>query len=146
LSATFETASLRVDGTMRDGKLDAHELTTPQQREIEHTLQTAVLKTREYPLARYDARVVPNGRDYSLVGELELAGRRLGLSVDARKQGDFYVAEVDLVPSRWGIRQYSALFSTLRVADRVRVAARFRPASDGTNRDGSRERSARAAR
>jgi polyisoprenoid-binding protein YceI len=85
-----------------------------------------VLRVREYPLARYEAQIIGTGPSYELRGELELLGQRRPLELRVETQGELLVAQVELVPSRWGIRQYTALLSTLRVADRVRVEARLR--------------------
>jgi polyisoprenoid-binding protein YceI len=126
LSATFETASLRVDGIIRKGELDRHELDAAQRQEIEHTVQTRILDTRTYPLARFEARTARVGPVLELRGELELLGQRRGVTFSARAEGGDFVADVELVPSRWGIRPYAAMLGTIRLADRVRIVARLR--------------------
>jgi polyisoprenoid-binding protein YceI len=87
LSATFETASLRVDGIIRKGELDRDELDAAQRQEIEHTIRTRILDTRTYPLARLEARTARVGPVLEVRGELELLGQRRGVTFSARAEG-----------------------------------------------------------
>lgn len=125
LSAWFDTNSLQVDGAVQRGAL-APDLLSPAQRdEIERTIRAEVLKSDAYPQARFDGRVTESAGRYQVSGELELVGRRRPLQFEAARQERQVRAELELVPSQWGIRPYTALFSTLRVADRVRVVLRL---------------------
>jgi hypothetical protein len=152
LSATFETESLRVDGAMDGERFDPSKLDAGKRREIEQTLRTVILRTRDYPTAQLEARAasslnaLASGRvaSVTLSGELELVGQRRPLSFEARRHdhglppggpalsaglppgAPELVAEIELAPSRWGIRPYTALLGAIRLADRVRVVARLR--------------------
>jgi hypothetical protein len=123
--AIFEMASLRVDGAMRDGELDPGQLDPDARREIERTMRNRILSSERYPEARLEARARVSGATCAIEGELELVGRRRHVAFEARASGDAWIAEVELIPSRWGIRPYSAMLGAIRLADRVRVVARM---------------------
>ena len=129
LLAVFETGSLRVDGAMHDGKLDRNEIGAADRLEIEGVIRSRILEVDRYPQARLEARARALGTTYSIEGELELVGQRRRIAFEARPveglEGEWQ-AEVELVPSRWGIRPYSALLGAIRLADRLRVVARLR--------------------
>ena len=98
---------------------------------IPQTIDEEVL--RGTPIEFRSTRLVANGSSVQVEGELELAGARapvaFGLSVgDGHVAGSATVRQTD-----WGIKPYSALFGTLKVADEVEVAvdATTRSASDG---------------
>jgi polyisoprenoid-binding protein YceI len=128
LTAVFETASLRVDGTMRDGRLDRSELAERDRLEIEGVIRSRILAVDTYPRARLEAQVRREGAVCSIDGELELLGQRRKIAFEARPTGtsaDEWEAEVALAPSRWGVRPYSAMLGAIRLADRIRVVARL---------------------
>lgn len=129
LVATFETGSLRVDGAMREGTLAAGELSAGDRLEIEGVIRNRILVVDKYPEARLEARVERLGSRAELQGELELLGQRRGVTFEAERvdeAGGDWLAKVELVPSRWGIRPYTAMLGALRLADRVRVVAALR--------------------
>lgn len=121
LTARFDTGSIRLDGIMRRGALDAVALSASDRREIEQTIATRVLDAAHHPSAVLTATLHAEGAGARVRGELDLHGRRAHVESLVRVEGDLLRAEVVLVPSRWGIAPYRAMGGTLKVQDRVRV-------------------------
>ena len=121
LTARFDTRSIRVDGVMRHGALDASAPGESDRREIERTIAGRVLDVARHPSVVLTATLHVEGRGARVRGELELHGRREPIDALVRVDGDQLRAEVVLTPSRWGIAPYRAMGGTLRVQDRVRV-------------------------
>ena len=119
---------LRVEGVMRAGVLDPRGLTAAQYGEIERAVRTEVLHTERFPEAVYRGRCVETSDQFTVAGELELSGRRATLSGQGRRSQHDYHLSLELVPSRWGIAQYRALFGAIRLKDVVRVEVSFREA------------------
>jgi polyisoprenoid-binding protein YceI len=113
---------------MRDGALAAAELSAGDRVEIERVIRSRILATDKYPRARLEARVKRVGSSAELDGELELVGQRRRVTFQAERAAQApheWQARVDLVPSRWGIRPYTALLGAIRLADRIQVVARL---------------------
>jgi polyisoprenoid-binding protein YceI len=63
----------------------------------------------------------PDGSRGTVHGELELAGTRHPISFELRSEDGRLTARATVKQSDWGIKPYSALFGTLKVADEVEV-------------------------
>jgi hypothetical protein len=101
VTVTADPRSLKV----REGTGGMKALDEDDRRNIEQTIDDEVLKGQ--PIAYRD-------------GELELNGRRHPLSVALTETG----GSATIRQSDWGMKPYSALFGTLKVADEVSVEAR----------------------
>jgi len=122
LQADFELASLFVEGPVESGVVRAERFDAATRSEIERTMHEHVLDTRRHPTARFTGSAVPTDSGFEVSGKLELAGQSEPLSFAVRREGTVFRAEFDLVPSRWGIQPYRALFGAIRLRDRLRVA------------------------
>ena len=91
---------------------------------IEQTIDDEVLKGTaiEFRSTRFD------GLPGRVEGELELAGARhpIGFELGPGENGGLTGAAI-VRQSDWGLKPYSALFGTLKVADEVEVAVETRP-------------------
>jgi hypothetical protein len=122
LIGRFETGSLRVDGAIKRGVLDPDGLAAGDRAEIERAIADEVLLCARFPLATLDAEVeVVDATRYALRGQLVLHGRSVRIACAVEPRGERLVAELELVPSHFGISPYRALGGTLALEDRVRV-------------------------
>ncbi len=116
LELDADPASLKV----REGTGGVMELGDDDRREIEQNIVDEVLG--RHPIEFRSASVERAGERLAVRGDLTLAGRsqpvtfELGLAPDGRISGSATVKQTD-----WGIKPYTALFGTLKVADEVRV-------------------------
>ena len=120
ITASFDPRTLRVDGVMRGGALDPGGLSAGDDRKIEATVRDDILKTRSHPSIEFQGRVDGEGDRLHVQGELQLAGRRASIPrAHARRQGDTWILELELQPTRWGVAPYRALAGALKLQDRV---------------------------
>jgi polyisoprenoid-binding protein YceI len=119
VTLTADAKSLRVlEGT---GGIQA--LDDGDKAGIEQTIDDEVLKGTPIEFRSSRIELGANGSQGTVVGELELAGERhpitveLGIGDDGLPTGRATVRQTD-----WGMKPYSALFGTLKVADEVEVA------------------------
>ena len=117
VTATFDLSSLTVTGAMVNGKLSPKSLSASDRKKIEQTMHREVLMTHRYPTAELSGCII----DGQLEGTLTLKGLSSALigpvnSVNARASG-----YVEIKPTQWGIKPYSALFGALKLQDRVRI-------------------------
>jgi hypothetical protein len=103
VTVTADPRSLKV----REGTGGVMALSDDDRRNIEQTIDDEVLKGQ--PIAYGDGKLTLNGHTHPLTVELTETGGRAAI-----KQSD------------WGMKPYSALFGTLKVADEVSVEARLR--------------------
>jgi hypothetical protein len=131
ITASFDPRTLRVDGVMRSGTLDPGGLSASDYRKIEATVRDDVLRTRSSSSIEFTGRLRASGDAVEVQGDLLMAGRRAEIPrARARKQGDAWTLELELVPSRWGIAPYRALAGALKLQDRVLVKVSL-PAAEG---------------
>jgi hypothetical protein len=119
LTLTADPRSLRV----REGTGGIQPLDDEARAGIEQTIDGEVLRGAPIEFRSDALELSPDGRRAGVRGELELAGERhpiafeLAAAEDGRLTGRATVRQSD-----WGMRPYSALFGTLKVADEVEVA------------------------
>jgi polyisoprenoid-binding protein YceI len=118
ISVTADSRSFRViEGT---GGIQA--LGDDDKANIEQTINDEVLKGGTIEFHSTSVEPSADGARMRVRGELELLGNRhpiefeLSAAEDGRVTGSATVKQTD-----WGIKPYSALFGTLKVADEVRV-------------------------
>ncbi|HLM37597.1 MAG TPA: YceI family protein [Gaiellaceae bacterium] len=124
LTLTVDSGSLRVvEGT---GGIQA--LDEDDKAGIAQTIDEEVLRGTPIEFRSGAVELDADGGPRTVTGELELAGRRRPISFelvagdDGRLFGTAVVRQTD-----WGMKPYTALFGTLRVADEVEVAVETRP-------------------
>jgi len=121
LRAELELASLFVEGPVESGVVHAERFDAATRSEIERAMHEHVLDTRRHPTARFTGTATPTDSGFDVSGKLELVGHSEPLSFAVRRENAVFRAELELVPSRWGIEPYRALFGAIRLRDRVRV-------------------------
>ncbi len=128
LEARFFADSLRVECAMKDGREDPGTLRESQKREIEGNIVDEVLHARKHPEIVFRAKcAAPTSaakgavEEQRLEGTLALHGAQRPLRTTARRQGERWIAEVELHQPDFGIKPYSALLGTLKVLPTVRV-------------------------
>jgi hypothetical protein len=116
LTLTADSRSLRVlDGTGGIKRLDDDD-----RANIAKTIDDEVLKGCgiEFRSSRVERR--PDG-SLAVTGELELGGRRGPVEFDLASRDGRVTGEAVVKQTAFGIKPYSALFGTLKVADEVRI-------------------------
>ena len=121
LALDADATSLRV----REGTGGMHALGDDDKANIEATIDDEVLKRKGIAFRSTEAHA--DGDEIEVRGELDLLGRAgpiaftLVAGPDGRLGGSATVRQSD-----WGIKPYSALFGTLKVADEVEVVIEAR--------------------
>ena len=123
LRGRFELGSLRVDGAIKRGALDREALSQSDRAQVERAVVEEVLHLARYPEATLTAQVRADGARFALAGQLTLHGQAVRLSCAIEPRASHWRAELELVPSRFGIAAYRALGGTLTLDDRVRIVA-----------------------
>lgn len=90
---------------------------------IKQTIDQDVLKGAAIAFESSAVRAGADGRGFDVDGELELLGQRAPVSFALTlDDAGHLLANARLKQTAWGIKPYSALFGTLKVADEVEVA------------------------
>jgi polyisoprenoid-binding protein YceI len=116
---TADARSLRV----REGTGGIQTLDDDDKAGIEKTIDDEVLTGT--PIAFTSTSFEPGGPEGGparVTGELELAGERRPISFELTAADGRLTGTAILRQSDWGMKPYSALFGTLKVADEVEVA------------------------
>jgi polyisoprenoid-binding protein YceI len=126
LELTADSTSFTVlDGTGGMKSLDADD-----KKGIAQTINEEVLKGTA--IAFRSTAVRPDGdRTFHVTGDLELSGGINLIAFDVEIADDGHLTgNASLKQTEWGMKPYSALFGTLKVADEVRVSidGELRPA------------------
>lgn len=129
VDTAFEPASLRVTGALVDGRVDRTLLDAAQRQEIERNVQRQVLKTDRFARGRFEGEFDVSQTPVPVRGTLELCGKRQPVSFELDRQGDAYVGELTIAPSRWGIAPYRALLGALKLQDMavIRIEVKATP-------------------
>jgi hypothetical protein len=118
LTFTANPRSLRV----REGTGGVTELEDDDKAGIEQTIDEEVLKGAAIAFRSTALELDSGGTGAMVQGELELGGTRRPISFALRNENERLTARAIVKQSDWGIKPYSALFGTLKVADEVEVA------------------------
>jgi len=123
LALSADSRSLRV----RQGTGGMQPLDDDDRAGIEQTIDEEVLRGTPIEFRSTSVEERAEGGPVTVAGELELAGERRPLSFElaAGEEGRL-TATVVVTQSEWGMKPYSALFGTLKVADDVEVAVEAR--------------------
>jgi polyisoprenoid-binding protein YceI len=121
VKGSFFPATLKVDGVMRVGQVDADALSGSNQREIMATVNEKLLQTGRHPEATLVGRVVGEDMRRQFEGTLTLVGRAASITAPVEVTDAFVRVSLELQPTRWGITPYKALMGAIRLQDRVRI-------------------------
>ena len=119
---TADARSLRV----RSGSGGISPLGDEEKAGIAQTIDDDVLKGAA--IAFRSSSVTRTGATIQVSGELQLAGTTRPLAFTLTERGGGVVGSARIKQTDWGMKPYSALFGTLKVADEVEVA--IEPRSD----------------
>ena len=122
MSLTADAASLRV----REGTGGVTSLGDEEKAGIEQTIRDEVLKDTTIEFRSTEVTESPDG-SVKVDGELELAGRTHPISFELQALEDGLRGSATVKQSEWGMKPYSILFGTLKVADEVQVAIDAHP-------------------
>ncbi|MGB0646675.1 MAG: YceI family protein [Bradymonadia bacterium] len=117
VSAVFNLLSISVLGAVVDGRLSPNTLSKSDRQKIERTMNREVLYTARHPKAELSGEL----RGGTFRGTLRLNGQTASVDGPVGTENARASGYVDMKPSQWGIKPYSALFGALRLQDRVRV-------------------------
>lgn len=121
LEGRIETSSVSVV-CAREGDRDAPASLSERDRaKIEASLRDEVLRASKHPEALVRATFAPEGDVAKITGTLTLVGVTRPFEAEARREGGRWRARTALDQTRWGIKPFTALFGTIRVAAEVRV-------------------------
>ena len=112
---TADARSLRV----RSGSGGISPLGDEEKAGIAQTIDAEVLKGAA--IAFRSTSVARAGETVEIAGELELAGRRRPLTFTLQARDGSVAGSARIRQTDWGMKPYSALFGTLKVADEVEV-------------------------
>jgi hypothetical protein len=123
LALSADPRSLRV----REGTGGMQSLDDDDRAGIEQTIDEEVLRGTPIEFRSTCVGEGADGGPVSVEGELELAGQRRPLSFElAAGEDGRLTATATVTQSEWGMKPYSALFGTLKVADDVEVEVETR--------------------
>jgi hypothetical protein len=122
---TADARSLRV----RSGSGGISPLGDEEKAGIAQTIDEEVLKGSAITF-RSDS-VTRNGDSVEIAGELELARQRRPLTFTLHKRDGGVAGSARIKQTDWGMKPYSALFGTLKVADEVEVVIETRGENHG---------------
>jgi YceI-like protein len=119
LTLTADSRSLRV----LEGSGGIQALGEDDKAGIEQTIDEEVLMGTAIEFRSTSVELGADGRPERVEGELELAGKRRPIAFElAPADAGRVTGTASFRQSDWGMKPYSALFGTLKVADEVEVA------------------------
>jgi polyisoprenoid-binding protein YceI len=119
VALTADAGSMRV----REGTGGMTKLGEDDKAGIATTIDKDVLKGTTIAFESSAVRANADGRGFEVDGELELRSRRAPVSFALTlDEGGHLTGTATIKQTDWGIKPYSALFGTLKVADEVQVA------------------------
>jgi hypothetical protein len=113
---TADATSMRVVG----GSGGISPLGDEEKAGIAQTIDEEVLKGTAIVFRSSEVRRA--GQRVEVAGELELAGRTRSLTFARTDDGGHITGSAQVKQTDWGMKPYSALFGTLKVADVVEIA------------------------
>lgn len=117
VTATFDVTSFTALGAIVDQNRSPKTLNAADRKKIEQTIHREVLKTHRYPKAELSGCII----DGQLEGTLSLCGQSSPVTGPVTSMNARATGHLEIKPSVWGIKPYSALFGALRLQDRVRI-------------------------
>jgi polyisoprenoid-binding protein YceI len=117
ITLTADGGSLRV----REGTGGVTSLGDEEKAGIEETIDKEVLRGTTIQFRSSAVELDPGGANAAVHGELELAGASRPISFELTSADGRLTGRAVLKQSDFGIKPYSALFGTLKVADEVEI-------------------------
>jgi hypothetical protein len=121
VEATFDASSLRVDGVAHRGNVDRSVLSAEDKAQIEATIRNELLESTQQPRIELNGRLLRDAAGSTVEAKLHLHGHSRELRIPLKRVGERLVAEVELVPSKFGIPQYKAFMGAIALQDRIVV-------------------------
>jgi polyisoprenoid-binding protein YceI len=123
VEGTFETTSLAVVCSRKDGRDDPGALSRGDIAKISDNLNDDVLESKKFPKATFASTEVAPQEDggYRVVGKLTLHGQTRPLVCEVKKDGGKWVTEVRVHQPDFAIKPYSAALGALKVQADVTV-------------------------
>lgn len=123
LSATFDTASLRVDTPMKDGQENPSALSDGDKEKIAGQIRDDVLHSSKHPEARFQSRSLQKQADgsYIIEGDLTLHGTTKPISGRTSVVGGKQQLDLALNQPDFGITPYKAMMGTLKIAPELKI-------------------------
>lgn len=118
ITLTADAGSLKV----RDGSGGVTTLGDDEKAGIEQTIDDEVLRGATIEFRSSAVELDPGGTTATVHGELALAGTSRPISFELSSEDGRLTGRATVKQSDWGIKPYTALFGTLKVADEVEVA------------------------
>jgi len=123
---SFAPSSLVVMGPVIDGVLVAEGLSNRHKAEIRTNIRDKVLLTAHHPEGRFEGNYVEDDTGVRVEGNLTLLAETRPVVFELAQASGAFRGVVELVPSRWGIQPFTAMFGALRLKDRVEVVVTVR--------------------
>ena len=123
ITLTADGGSMRV----REGSGGFTTLGDEEKAGIEQTIDDEVLRAATIQFRSSAVELDPGGTTASVRGDLALAGTSGPISFTLSSEDGRLTGRATIKQSDWGIKPYTALFGTLKVADEVEIGidARF---------------------
>jgi hypothetical protein len=125
LELSADSSSFRVV----DGSGGVMPLGDDEKAAIPQTIDEEVLKGT--PIEFRSTAMTVNGNRIDVDGELELSGERGPVSFALELNDGHVTGAARIKQTDWGMKPYSALFGTLKVADEVQIEVDARSSDDG---------------
>jgi polyisoprenoid-binding protein YceI len=117
--------TLRADGAslhVREGRGGIQALGDEDKRSIQQSIHDDVLKRTEIEFHSTEAALDGNGERLRVRGDLQMRGKTAPVAFELAVAPDGHLTGgATIKQSAWGIKQFSILFGTLKVADEVEV-------------------------
>lgn len=107
--------------SVREGTGGMQPLGYEDKANIEQTIDDEVLRGATIEFRSRAIELDPGGTRATVHGELELAGARRPISFELTSEHGRLTGRATVKQSEWGIKPYTALFGTLKVADEVEI-------------------------
>ena len=122
ISASFEPASLEVVCAMENGVEKHSALSKRDCAQIQKNIVRDVLKAKKYPNLRFQSSLIEEvAGGHRIGGNVTICGVTRGIECFARRQGQRFIAEIELHQPDFGIKPFRALMGTLKVAANVKI-------------------------
>jgi YceI-like protein len=122
IQAEFRADSLRVVGSLKDGRVDELEPGPKDRESIHASIVNEVLEARKFPAVKFRSTAVEKAGDrYAVRGRLDLHGRERDVQFTVETGAGRAVAKVSVHQPDFGIQPYRALLGALRVKPDVLV-------------------------
>jgi polyisoprenoid-binding protein YceI len=122
-AASSLTLEIEVDSfEVREGVGGAKPLSDSDRADIKKVVREKILHTAEHPAITFrSTNVDGTPESFTIWGDLTIMGEPQPVTVRGQVTGDRVTGGATVTQSRWGIKPYSALFGTLKLADPVEI-------------------------